>query len=113
MPQLTRIDKYRRYRDQITKMTFDDDIRSTDENLSSPNNAETPKTEPEIRRTTNIALADIIKATQEIPGQPELDDDQLDKLQNRRFIFKVALICLLVVIVIIVGVIWIVNGGRP
>lgn len=112
MPQLTRMDKYRRYRAQIARMANPDHLPPLDETLSSPRPALNQiEKDPDIHRTTTISRSDIIKATQEIPGQPVLDDDQLEQEQNRRFILKVVLICVLVVIVIIVSVIWLVNGG--
>lgn len=112
MPQSTRLEKYRKYRDLIAKLPDQEALHQTDARLLSPQ--KTPDSEQAddgIRRTTSIPVDDILKATSEISGLP-IDDEFDEKRLARRFALKVALICVLAVTILIIIVVWVINGGK-
>ena len=98
---MTRMEKYRKYRASILAM---DDGKATPrapEPLLPPSSKE-PSHSGISRSTTTLQVAEIIRDTQEIDGQPIIDYDKVEQAQKRRFILKVILVCLAAVAAIII-----------
>jgi len=113
LPQSTRVEKYRTYRERIAKLPREETRQDSDAKLLSPQKSHAVlETDDGIRRTNSIPVKEILKATNEISGLPEQDEELDEARLNRRFAMKVVLICVVVVIAIVAIVAWIINGGN-
>lgn len=113
MSQSTRVEKYDSYRKRIAKLPREEAHQDSDAKLLSPQKSHAvEQVDDGIRRTNSIPVGEILKATNEMSGLPEQDDELDEKRLNRRFALKVALICLVAVIAIVAIVAWIINGGN-
>jgi hypothetical protein len=63
------------------------------------------------RTTTSLPLEEILRVTKGMSGQPNLDEADQERIQNRRFIWKVVFVCALAIVLILAGVLWYINGG--
>jgi hypothetical protein len=63
------------------------------------------------RTTTSLPLEEILRATKEMTGQTHIDEFDQERIQNRRFILKVVIVCAAAIVLILVGVLWYLNGG--
>jgi hypothetical protein len=96
-------------------MNGKDAVLIQDEPVLSPTNEPTPTIDHDgiERTTTSLPLDEILRVTQEMSGQPAIDDIDQERIQNRRFILKVVIVCAVAVSLIVVGVLlYLYGGGR-
>ncbi|HAK05254.1 MAG TPA: hypothetical protein DCM23_00920 [Firmicutes bacterium] len=102
MAQLTRTVKYRTYRAKIKQMVDSHLPSGLEEAISAPQEANKPDVNGISRSTTSLNVSEIIRATQEIGGQPIVDMEMVEKKIKRRFILKVVLSCLAAVALLLI-----------
>lgn len=112
MAQLTRTDKYRRYRAAIAKIDERDLATPATPPVLTPIPPETdPDTGVTSRATRTLPLEEIIKGADVIAGKqagPVIDPE---RISTRHFVIKVVLVCLLAALFIVALVLWMVEGG--
>ncbi len=113
MANTTRTDKYRKYRQSIARMNGKDAVLVQDEPVLSPAFEPIPPVANDgiERTTTSLPLEEILRVTKGMSGQTNLDEADQERIQNRRFIWKVVFVCAFAIVLILAGVLWYINGG--